>query len=225
MIAGCMQRLVALVGCLVILVVSGGLAWQFRDGIRELYRSQVEARFRSYGGSNARGAEPAPSVGRPSTRARRSAARKQAQIARQDGPAYVVLTANEMASLIESRLDPAARRALDSVEVSLARDRFTIWAQVRTETFGDVMGPLRGMLATREPLRAAGPAQVQRAGVVAWRPDELSLRAFPFPEAAIPRIVNHLTRGTDGAFHIAVPSTVGDVRVREDGVTFYRWVK
>lgn len=229
MIGGCLQRLVAFVGCAVILVVTGAVAWQFRDDIRALYHSQVEARFRDRGGGSdaASASQPDgdPSVGIPSTKALRSAKRKEGRIARSDGPAYVVLTADEMASLLDARFDSAARQVLDSLQVSLADDRFVVQGQIRTKALSGMIGPFAGVLSPREPWRAAGPVRLQRAGVVGWRPDEFVLGSFPLPAVAVPHLVNQVTGGNDGAFHISVPPTVGDVRVRPDGVTFYRWMK
>lgn len=139
------------------------------------------------------------------------------------GPAFVVLTADEIASLVWDGLDPAARVALDSLHVTLDEDRFTLEAMLRTHVFGrDLLGPLEGILAEREPLRVAGPARYRAVGVVAWEPNAFAIRAFPFPQALVPRLVNRLTGRTDGYVQLAVPETVGDVRVRPGGVTFYR---
>jgi hypothetical protein len=221
-----MQRLVALVGLILILGVTGMLAWVNRDRLARIYEREVEPRLRDplplpLPGA---GGERGDAVGVPSPSALRAAERKEQRIARRGGPAYVVLSADEMASLIDARLDESARAVLDSVRVSLAEDRFRLEAQLLTDGFGEALGPLAGLLEPREPLRAAGTARVHRPGVVTWRPDELMLRTFPFPGLAIPRLVNRMTGGSDGAFHIAVPATVGDVRVRADGVTFYRLV-
>jgi hypothetical protein len=68
----------------------------------------------------------------------------------------------------------------------------------------------------------AGGAVVTRPGVVAWQPVEFAVRDFPFPASLVPRLVNRLTGGDDGSVPIAVPETVGGVRIRGDGVTFYR---
>lgn len=229
MIGGCLQRLAALVGCGTILVVTGALTWQFRDEIRALYHSQVETRFRDRGGRSdaalASRPDSDPSVGTPSTSALRSAKRKEGRIARSDGPAYVVLTADEMASLLDARFDSAAQQVLDSLRVSLTDNRFIVEGQIRTKALSGMIGPLAGVLSPRETWRAAGPVRLQRAGVVGWRPDEFVLGTFPLPAVAVPHLVDRVTGGNDGAFHISVPATVGDVRVRPDGVTFYRWVK
>lgn len=169
-------------------------------------------------------AEQAPRPGRPSAAALRSARAKEASMARRDGPSYVVLTADEMASLIADGLDPAARAALDSLETTLMVDRFELRGQIKTAVLEGMLGPLGAMLNEREPLVIAGAARVAGVGVVAWEPDSLMLRAFPFPRAAIPLLVNRLTGGNDGTLLIAVPPTVGDLRIRPSGATFYRRV-
>ena len=68
----------------------------------------------------------------------------------------------------------------------------------------------------------AGAARVAGPGLVAWRPDVFTIRQFPFPGSVVPRLVNRLTGRDDGSLPIAVPPTVGDLRIRVDGVTFYR---
>ncbi len=224
MISGCVQRLIAVAGCLIIVVVAAALAWTLRDGLTELYRTHVEPRISSEAPEEGPAAD-APSEGRPTARSLRRAERKEARIARRDGPAYVVLTADEMAALIESRLDDRAREALDSVKVVLEQDRLVIEAQLVTQQLGGALGPMSSLLGPRESVRAAGPARVYQAGSVRWRPEEFAVRGLPLPGMAIPGLINQITGGKDGSFHIAVPATVGDIRVRPDGVTFYRWVQ
>jgi hypothetical protein len=135
------------------------------------------------------------------------------------GPGFVVLSTAEMASLIQDGLDPIAQQALDSLLVTFEDGRFILEAVLVTEVWG------REMLQPREPLRVAGPARPERAGVIAWEPDEFSVRNLPFPRAAIPTLVKSLTGGSGGAILLAVPPTVGDVRIRPEGVTFYRRVQ
>jgi hypothetical protein len=78
------------------------------------------------------------------------------------------------------------------------------------------------MLSAREPVRVSGPARVAAVGAVAWKPDSFVVRSFPFPESAVPVVVNKLTGRPDGIVPISVPPTVGDLRIRTSGVTFYR---
>ncbi len=135
----------------------------------------------------------------------------------------VSLNASEMASLILDGLDPVGRQALDSLTVQLLDGRFVMRAQLITDVWGrEQLGFLSGLLQPREPLRVAGPAQIDRPGVIGWKPDELSVRSLPFPPAAIRPIVNTLTGGTDGTILLPAPTPVGDIRIRPGGVTFYR---
>lgn len=213
---GCLRNALAGVGCLTVLAGGGVAAYQ--------YRAQLVGAVRSI--TSDRGAPPpdtSASTGVPSARALRSARRKEAAMARDGGPAFVAVTADEMAALVEAGLDPVARAALDSLRVTLSPGRFGLEARVRTARLGrEALGPLAGLLAEWEPLRLGGPAAVAEPGRVAWRPDEVQLRAFPFPASVVPRLVDALTGGRDGIVPIAVPPTVGDVRIRGDGVTFYR---
>src|SRR5688572_22974300 len=80
--------------------------------------------------------------GRPSGPALTSARAKEDAMRRPQGPVAVTLSAEEMASLIEAGLDPAARRALDSVRVELSPGRLTLRGLLVTSTWGmEVLGP------------------------------------------------------------------------------------
>jgi hypothetical protein len=148
---------------------------------------------------------------------------KERAIGRRDGPEQVVLTADEMASLIEDRLATEARQALDSITVTLERDRFSLEAKVQTDVFGrDLLGLLRGMIDPQEPIRVSGPAEIRAPGVIGWEIDEFRVASFPFPGPAIPVLVDRLTGGDGGAMLFAIPAEVDDMRIRPDGVTFFR---
>jgi hypothetical protein len=128
-----------------------------------------------------------------------------------------------MASLIEDRLPGAATQALDSIAVTLESDRFTLEADLETERFGrDLLGPLRGMIDPREPIRISGPADLRAPGVIGWDVDEFRVASFPFPGPAIPVLVDRLTGGDGGVMLFAVPAEVGDLRILPGGVTFFR---
>jgi hypothetical protein len=112
---------------------------------------------------------------------------------------------------------------LDSLRVVLAPGRFTLeGALLTTGLDRGLLGPLSGMLDPWEPVRMGGPAEVAGRGRVAWRPDELVVRAFPFPEALVPRLVNAIMGVQNGAVPIPVPATVGAVRIGADAVVFER---
>jgi len=213
---GCLKNVLATIGCLTVLALAGGGAWVFRDQLAGLYRSLAH--------------RPPPSAvaeraesGRPSAEALREAQSKQAAMGRRGGPGAVVLTPDQSASLIEAGLDRAARRAIDSLEIELGQDRLTLKGTLVTDVLGrNLMGPLAALLEGREPLVASGPLRLARPGRLLWAPDSFVVRSFPFPRNTVPRLIDRLTGGSDGGVWISVPPTVSDVRVRPDGMTFYR---
>ncbi len=213
---GCVKNFLATVGCLTVLVVVIGGGWLFRDQLYGAYRSVTGIESRAAADS---------SVGAPSARARRSAEAKEAVLGAR-GTGYVRLSADEVASLIDARLAPPARAAVDSLRVILTEGRIALEARVKLAVFGkDLLGPLSGLLDASERLRMAGGAEMRAPGELAWRCDEFVIVSFPFPPSVIPALVNRMTGRDDGVFLIPVPTTVGEVRVRADGVTLYRRVE
>ena len=215
---GCLRNTFTGIGCLTVLAVIGFGAWFFRGQLAEVYRT-----VRGAPDDNGSASEAILAVGRPSPEDLRSAEAKEGEIARRGGRDHIVFTPDEMASIIRDRLNPAARRVLDSIRITLERDRIALEADLLTQEFGsDLLGPLSGFIDPREPIRASGTAEVRAPGVIAWKIDEFVVASFPFPRPAIPLLVDRLTGGSDGVILLAVPATVGDVQIRPNGVTFYR---
>jgi len=213
---GCFKNVLAGVGCVTLLVAGGVGAYHYRDqlwGLVDSIRGKPAAHL----------ADTTGVVGIPSEDALRSARRKETRMEAAAGPASVELSADELAALIADAIDPVARRALDSIRVMLTKDRFAIQAQLLTAGLErGLLGPLGDMVDAREPVRIAGPAEVAGPGLVAWRPDELVLRAFPFPRELVPRLVDAIMGVHNGAVPIAVPATVGGIRISAGGVVFER---
>ena len=215
MAGGCIRNFFATLGCLAFLALVGLGAWVFRDQLGDVYR-----RFTGSEPPFAAGADS--TVGVPSVDALRSAERK-AEVMEVGRDGFVRLSADEVAALVESRLDPSVRTAVDSLRVVLYPDRLVLEGRVRLDVFGrDLLGPLADMFDSSERLRMAGVLEVLEPRRLAWECDEFVLVGFPFPASVIPALVNRMTGRGDGAFPIPVPETVGDVRVRPDGVTLYR---
>ncbi len=209
------RSLLASIGCFTVLVLLGFGVWQYRGQLGRAFRSVVN------GQDSSAVVDP---TGTPSSEALRSAERKERRIGN-GGTASVRLTPDEMASIVQDRLDPLARRALDSLQVTLEEERFTLEGQVLVAVFGrDLLGPLVQILGERQPIRVSGPVALRDTGVVAWACDEFVIAGFPFPQAAIPPLVDQLTGMEEGAFLIPVPEAVGAVSVAPAGVTFYRWM-
>jgi hypothetical protein len=211
---GCLKRVLAGVGCLVVLLAAALAAWVFRDRITAAYRRVRGVR------------EPPPVVYvKPAADGAARAAARLGELARRGGPAYVDLSAGDLAALIDRQLARAPRRAFDSIGVSLGDQRIRVRGSLdMTVLPRNLLGPLGHAFGAREPVMAGGAVSVPSAGRMAWTVDELSIRDFPFPKSVIPAIVSELrvpdARGA--SVPIPLPAPVGDVRIGPAGVRLYR---
>jgi hypothetical protein len=212
-VAGCLKNTFAVMGCLIALMILVVLGWVFQAPIRDgIYRVVGGGELVEIAGA-----------GHPSPEWAASAREKQDAMARFMGPVTVTLNSAEIASLVLDGLDPRARPALDSISVILTPDRVAFEAQLMTDIWGrDVLGPFGGLLRPRETLRVAGPAMMDRPGVLAWIPDELSIRSIPIPPFFIATVVNSVTGGDDGRVLLATPATIRAMTIQTDRVTFSR---
>jgi hypothetical protein len=209
-----MKRLLAGIGCLVVLAAAALGGWVFHDRLAAVYR-----RVRGL-------PEPAPVVyAMPEAGGAARAAARLGELARRGGPAYVDLSAGDLATLIDRQLARVPRRAFDSVGVALGdqrvRVRGTLDMSVLPRT---LLGPLIQGLGQHEPVVAGGPLSVPTPGRVMWTIDELAIRDFPFPSSVIPAIVGalHLPDARGAAVPIPLPALAGDVRVSPQRVRVYR---
>ena len=193
------------IGCLAVLVAAVLAGWVFRDRIAALYR-------------RVRGVpEPAPAVyAMPAPGGAARAAARLGELARRGGPAYVDLSAEDLATLIDRQLARVPRRAFDSVGVALGDRRIRVRGTLDLSTLPrKLLGPLAEGLGQREPVVAGGALSVPAGGHVMWTIDELVIRDFPFPRTVIPAIVGalHVPDARGAAVPIPLPALVGDVRV------------
>jgi hypothetical protein len=136
----------------------------------------------------------------------------------------VVLTPNEVASLIGQGINWSVRRSFDSMRVELLDGKLAVHARLDTRTLPpDALGPLTGMLEEREPIRIAGPISIQRPGVALWDVRELAIRGMELPGPAVKQMARRIA-GVDpsGALPVRVDRTVDSIVVRPEGVVLYR---
>lgn len=135
----------------------------------------------------------------------------------------IVLTAEELASLLQAGLGGAAARYLDSVEVTLGTDHVTVGAMLATEAIpGRALGPFKGLVRPRERVRVGGRLAVLGPESGALRVDAVSLRGIPFPTAMIGRFMStSLGASDDGTVKFQVPQGIRDLKVRPSGVVLY----
>jgi hypothetical protein len=167
---------------------------------------------------------PDSGVGAPTPTALASAQRKLATLGQGRGPDSVVLTPNEMASLVGSGIDWSVRKTFDSLRIELSEGSIAVNARLDTKLIPqDALGPLRGLLAEREPIRIAGPLRIARAGLARWTVQSIALRGFPFPAPAVKALARQ-TAGADttGAVGLQVDPSIADLAVHPGGVVLYK---
>lgn len=214
---GCLKGALRL-GCLVAVVLLAGAAWWFREPIIRT----VSGWF----GQRDSGLPPVSdvAVGAPTPSAVESGRGKLIDLARTGGPDSVVLTANEMASLIGQGIDWNVRRTFDSLRVELLEGELAIHARLDTRQIPkEALGPFTSILEPREPFRLAGPISIARPGTARWEIRELSIRGIDLPEPTVKQIARRMA-GVDasGALPVRVDRAVGRVAVHPDGVVLYR---
>lgn len=117
-----------------------------------------------------------------------------APLASKTGPAYVSLTAADIAEVMEpliKQLPPSATH----VQLALKDDRLLLRAVISLADFagnGGLLGLLGGALDGRDTLYMAGPLEPIKQGMVQFRVAELRLRGIDVPNRLIPPVVRSL---------------------------------
>src|SRR6185295_2961668 len=105
----------------------------------------------------------------------------------------VVLSANEIASMIGSGIDWSTRKSFDSLRVELFEGSLAVHCRLDTKVIPpDVLGPLASLLNPMEPLRIAGPLRIEKPGVARWTIQELSLRGMAFPSVMVTQLARRM---------------------------------
>jgi len=142
-------------------------------------------------------------------------------------PDSVVLTANEMASLIGGGIDWTVRKTYDSLRVELLDGAFAIHARLDTRSLPpDALGPLAGFVQPREPLRLGGTLAIERPGTARFTVREISVRGIAFPAPAVKSIARQVAGADpDGGIPVRVDPAITDIAIRPTGVVLYRRVR
>jgi hypothetical protein len=210
---GCLARL----GCLILLVVLGVCAWFTRS-------LWIPAKLR-----------PPPAVvstWQPVTDA--GAARTRAALDRLSqarGPVYQTLSAGDIASLAFSEALRTAGGAVDSVAAKIDSDKMVMRASVSTAAIASRLGPVAGVLRSREHVEMRGTFHMLRPGVGEFEIQEAKIGEVTLPKGMIPRLVQEISganrpQGIAGdALPLQVPPYVSDIRIANGKVTLYKNVK
>jgi len=208
----CLGRL----GCLLLFLIAGALAFLTRD--RWLPRVLGE-----------RGRAPVTweSVNEPGNQ---RAGDRVASLGRPGGPAYVTVSAAELAALMVESSGHRLPAALDSVQAAIDSETVRVRALVKLDDVRglDALGPLSGLLDKRERIEFTGTMAVIRPGLGEFRVASVKVADLSLPRAAIPRLLSRLDASVrpegvapDG-IAITIPDYIGDVRVARGQVTLYR---
>jgi hypothetical protein len=213
---GCLKGIFRLIVAVAVICVLA-LAWWFREPI-------IHTVARWFGRSQALPSTADTSVGAPTPAATKSGQAKVGRLNTSTGPDSVILTPNEMASLIGSGIDWQVRKIYDSLRVELQEGRLIIHARLDTQALPPgSLGPFASMLGPREPLQIGGELGIERPGTARFVIQDISLRGIAFPAPMVKQLARQMAGASpDGAIPLKVDPAVSDVVVHPTGVVLYR---
>lgn len=212
---GCLKGVFRL-GCAVVVIGALALAWWFREPI-------MSTVARWFGRSQALPAV-ADTVGAPTPSATASGKAKVGNLRTPSAPDSVILTPNEMASLIGAGIDWNVRKMYDSLRVELQEGKIILHARLDTRALPPgTLGPFAGMFGQHEPLRMGGTVSIERPGTARFSINEISLRGIEIPGPMVRAISKQMAGASpDGAIPLKVDPTIRDVAVHPTGVVLYK---
>jgi hypothetical protein len=208
---GCLGRL----GCLAFILVGAAVAFLTRDW--------WEPRVFGDRGAATVTWEPVTDTGVV------RAAEALEELRARSGPAYVDLTAAEVASLVASR--GALPPSVDSVQAAVEGDRVRLRARIDLEDIRGLegLGPIADVLNRRERFEASGTLELIRPGFAQFVVARAQIGNLPIPQSMIPRVLERLARRgqrTEGVARnglpFPVPESIGDIRVARGVVRLYK---
>jgi hypothetical protein len=212
---GCLKGLFRL-GCAAVLICALALVWWFRAPIMQTFAHW-------FGRSTALPSVSDTAVGAPTPRATASGREKVSRLETSAGPDSVILTPNEVASLIGTGIDWSVRKMYDSLRVELQEGTLVLHARLDTRALPPgTLGPFQGMFGAHEPLRMAGTLTVERPGLARYAIKEITLRGIEIPGPIVHSIASQMAGASNGAIPLKVDPSISDVAVHPTGVVLYR---
>lgn len=153
-----------------------------------------------------------------------------ASLGRANGPAYVTISAAELAELMVASSGHRLPAELDSVEAAVDSETVRVRALVALDDLRDLdaLGPLSAILDKRTRIEFTGTMSVLRPGLGEFRVQSVKIADLSLPRSAIPRLLSRLDKSVrpegvapDG-IAITIPEYIGDVRVARGQITLYR---
>jgi len=213
---GCLKGLLRL-GCIVAIAALLLALWWFREPI-------LRTGARWFGRSQALPPVADTAVGAPTPQAVASGQTKVGSLGTTAGPDSVILTPNEVASLIGSGIDWRVRKTFDSLRVELLDGALAVHARLDTRALPpQTLGPLAAIVQPREPLRLGGTLTIDRPGTARFTIREISLRGIDFPAPAVKSIARQMAGAdAEGGIPIQVDRAIARIAIHPTGVVLYR---
>lgn len=161
-------------------------------------------------------------VGHPSEAAGRRAAAKLDSLVRSH-PDSILLTPDEMASLLAAGSDLLSGGAADSISVELGERTVRVRTMVNTARLPQrVLDLLPMKPGPWEEVIGQGTLTPVRAGVAELALSRVLVRGLPIPNDLVARVLSRLTgQASDGRLVVRLPSRITGFRVRPFGVAIY----
>jgi hypothetical protein len=222
---GCLRRL----GCLVVLLVLGVLAWFNRDRLEAIYRRYAGGPPSVDSASAIRLAGWEPLTPEKAARGKSSVE----ALSRSGGPAYTNLTAGEAASYIFLEAAKQLPASSQDITASVTEDRLNVRASVALKDLdvSKALGPLAGFLGERDTIQLGGSIHVLRPGVGEFQVKDVKVGALSVPSAIIPRLIKNMRRGempegiSPSGLPMKLPPYIADVRIGDGRITVYKLTK
>lgn len=188
-----------------------GAGWFYRDELSRWVRHRLNPVAES------------ARVGHPSAAALRSASHKADSLLR-FRPDSILLTPDEMASIVASGARFLPEGALDSLSVELGDRSIRVRTLVRTARLpGRLIDFIPVKPDSLEEVIASGTLTPVRSGLAELSLTRVLVRGLPVPSEMVSRMIGRITgRNDDGRLEIVMPPTISGFRVRATGVTIYR---
>lgn len=213
---GCLKGVFKL-GCAAVILAALALAWWFRDPI-------MATAAHWFGRSKALPPVSDTAVGAPTPTATASGKQKLGHLDTPAGPDSVVLTPNEMASLIGAGIDWNVRKMYDSLRVELQEGKLILHARLDTRQLPPgTLGPFAGMFGEHEPLRMGGTVAIARPGTALYDITEISLHGIEIPAPLVKQMTKQMAGASaNGGVPVKVDPAVTEVKVHTTGVVLYK---
>ncbi len=212
---GCLARL----GCLVMIVLLGFVAWITRD------------RWTGYFHAGPPATATAPVHWEPLTLAGAKRAEAALDTLRTlQGPVFQNVAPGDASAYVVQVLVGRLPDESDSAEAAVVGDELWVRARVHVKALGgsNVLGSIAAALADRERLTLAGTFHVVKPGLTEYQVKQMAIGKVRVPGPIVPKVLARLSHGAHldsvsaDALAIPTPRYLVDIRVTEGHLTLYK---